>query len=224
MDGTTTKSTGNFLLDTSDGNNVLYYEMEVNGKSTVQFSDGEYLYTNTDGHQTKYALNAKPSASGDREESSQKDSGGAFNTTAFLEEFSGFMEAGKIKELGLLSPIDKATITEIKESNGVYTLSFSENLIKNYLNILVANETQSSSGDTLQIDELNNFVYTATVSDGIVTGTTYSGTIVVNVPANLMESGEAASYDLDFVIDITFQNPGDSVTITLPSTDGYEEL
>jgi hypothetical protein len=224
MDGTTTNSTGNFKLDTSDGNNILYYEMDVDGDTITQFSDGEYIYTDTDGHKTKYSIDSKPSASSDKEEAKQKDSSSTFNTDEFLSEFSGFLEAGKIKELGLLSPIEKAAITDISENNGVYSLSFSDSLVQKYLNIMIENETQPSDGDTLTIDELNNFSYEATVADGIVTGATYSGTMKVNVPGSLMTSGEDTSYDLDFTIAITFVDPGSAVEVTIPSTDGYEEV
>lgn len=225
MDGTTTNGSGNFKLDTSDGNNLLYYEMDVDGAKLTQFSDGDYIYTDSDGHKTKYAINSKPSASSDRQEVQKKDSGDAtFNTEEFLKEFSSFLEAGKIKELGLLAPIEKAAITDVTKENEIYSLSFSDSLVKKYLNIMIANETQSTDGDTLSIEELNNFSYKATVSNDIVTGVEYSGTLKVDVPGSLMASGEDTSYDLDFTIQITFVNPGNAVEVTIPSTDGYEEL
>lgn len=224
MDGTSIDSDGNFKLDTSEGNNILYYEMNVDGASITQFSDGQYLYTESDGHKTKYALDSKPSGSSDRSEAGQKDANGTFDTAEFLSEFSSFMEAGKIKELGLLSPVEKAVVKDISEKDGVYTLSFSDSLVKKYLNIMIENETQKSGGETLGIDELNDFTYKATVSNGIVTGLEYSGVIKVNVPASLMSSGEEASYDLKFNIKVTFVNPGEAVSVELPSTDGYEEV
>lgn len=227
MDGTTTKSNGNLKLDTSSGKNVLYYEMEVDGDKVVQFSDGDYIYTETDGHKIKYAINSKPTASSDRQEAQQKDSTGSdnvFNTEAFLSEFSSFLEAGKIKELGLLSPIERAAITDISSSGNTYTLSFSDNLVKKYLNILIANESNSTSGETLTIDELNNFTNTVTVSGDIVTGAKYSGVLKVTVPGSLMASGTETSYDMDLSIDVTFVNPGSAVSITLPSTDGYDSV
>lgn len=226
MDGTTTKSSGNFKLDTSDGNNILYYEMTVDGSKITQFSDGEYLYTDANGQKTKYALNTKPSASSNKDKTEQKDAdtGTGFNTEAFLSEFSSFLEAGKIKELGLLSPIDNAAVTKVSEKDGVYTLEFSDNLVKKYLNLMIENETQSSDGATLQIDEMKDFTYKATVKKDVVTGVEYSGTIVVNVPGSLMASGSDASYDMDFTIKVTFVNPGDAVSVTIPSTDDYQEL
>ena len=104
--------------------------MDIDGNKVIQFSDGEYIYTEADGHKTRYAINTKPSAGGDRNEVEQKDnnSAGSFNTEAFLSEFSSFLEAGKIKELGLLSPIEKNAVSGISEDGGVYTLTFSESL------------------------------------------------------------------------------------------------
>lgn len=224
MDGVETVTNGSFKLDTSDGKSILYYEMDIDGNKVIQFSDGEYIYTEVDGHKTKYAINTKPTAGGDRNEAEQKDnnSAGSFDTEAFLSEFSSFLEAGKIKELGLLSPIEKNAVSGISEDGGVYTLTFSENLVKRYLNIIISNESNSSDGDTLQIDELNDFSYKATVSDGIVTGTEYSGVLAVNVPGSLMADGNDADYDMALNIKITFVEPGSAVEVTLPSTDGYD--
>lgn len=226
MDGTTNKCTGNFKLDTSGGNNVLYYEMNFNGSKVTQFSDGTYLYSESDGRKTRYSLNAKPASSGNQEKVQQKESSstGGFNTAEFLNEFSSFLEAGKIKEMGLLSPMEKAAVTNVSESNGVYTLKFSDSLVKKYLNIMIENETQSSGTDTLKIDEMKDFSYQATVSGGIVTKVSYSGTVQVCVPASLMASGQETNYDMNFDIQITFVNPGNAVSITLPSTDGYTDL
>lgn len=228
MDGETSDSTGTFKLDTSDGNNILYYEMTVDGNKITQFSDGEYLYTENDGHKTKYALNSKPSASSDKPEAQAKDSGSEFNTENFLNDFSGFLEAGKIKELGLLSPIEQAAVSSIKsETSGgktVYTLGFSESLVKKYLNIMIENQTSKSGSDALQIDELKDFTYTAEEKDGIITGTNYSGVLKVKVPASLMSSGNAAEYDMTLSIDIDFVNPGEAVSISIPSTDGYDQV
>ncbi|MCM1184482.1 MAG: hypothetical protein NC337_14015 [Roseburia sp.] len=226
MDGTTSNCTGNFKLDTSDGSNILYYEMNFDDSKVIQFSDGTYLYSESDGQKTRYSLNAKPATSGNQQKMERKESASSdgFNTAEFLNEFSSFLEAGKIKEMGLLSPMEKAAVTNVSESGGVYTLEFSDNLVKKYLNIMIENETQSSGSDTLKIDEMKDFSYQATVSGDIVTKVSYSGTIQVCVPASLMASGEETTYDMDFDIQITFVNPGSAVSITLPSTDGYMDL
>ncbi len=222
MDGEKTVSTGDFKLDTSGGSNVLYYEMTTGDNEIVQFSDGEYLYTDMDGHKTKYKLDSKPSGNSDME--SEKDGAGTFDTNAFLSEFSSFMEAGKIKELGLLSPIEKAAVSSIKKEGNTYNLTFSDALVKKYLNTLVQNETGKSADETIQIDELNDFTYKATESNGVITNVEYSGVLKVKVPGSLMDNGEDKTYDLNMKIDIEFVNPGESVTVELPSTDDFEEV
>ncbi|MGN1136550.1 MAG: hypothetical protein ACI4SF_10060 [Oscillospiraceae bacterium] len=230
MDGVTTESDGNFKLDTSDGNNILYYTMKVDGEDIIQFSDGSYIYTESEGHKTKYALNSKPSASAEKDNVQQKDAqasgDGTFNSTEFLKEFSSFLEAGKIKELGLLSPIEQGAIKSIKAEGSsdsqTFTLEFSENLVKKYLNIMIENETGKSNGETLSIDEMTDFSYVAQTQNGVVTGTVYSGVIKVTVPASLMSTGEQTTYDMDFCIDIDFVDPGSKVSVSLPSTDGFE--
>ena len=223
MDGEKVESEGDFKLDTSDGNNVLYYEMKTGDADIIQFSDGEYIYTDMGDAKKKYKLDSKPSGGNDTVEE-KKDSTGSFNTTAFLNEFSSFMEAGKIKELGLLSPIEKAAVSSIKKEGDTYKLSFSDALVKKYLNTLVQNETGKGADETIQIDELNDFTYTATEKNGILTGVTYSGTLKVKVPGSLMDDGNDKDYDLDMDIEIEFVNPGEAVSIELPSTDGFEEV
>lgn len=223
MDGEKVESEGDFKLDTSGDNNILYYDMKTGDTEIIQFSDGEYIYTDMGDSKSKYKLNTEPTG-GDSGKEETKGSSGTFNTNAFLNEFSSFMEAGKIKELGLLSPIEKAAVSSIKKEGDTYKLTFSDALVKKYLNTLVQNETGKSADETIQIDELNDFTYTATEKDGVLTGVTYSGVLKVNVPGSLMDDGNDKTYDLDMNIDIEFVNPGDSVTVELPSTDGFEEV
>lgn len=221
MDGTTTRCSGNFKVDTKS--NILYYQMTSGNDTITQFSDGSYLYTEQGGYKTKYALNSKPSQSSAQDKQGRKDSSGSvFNTDEFLQEFSSFLEAGKIRELGLLSPIAKAVVTKTGKSGNTYTLQVADSLVKTYLNTLAANE--SGSGDTIQLTELNDFNYSATAENDLISSVTYSGTIAVNVPASLMASGEAADYELEFSITASFNNPGSEVSIDLPSADGYTEV
>lgn len=223
MDGEKVQSEGDFKLDTSSGSNILYYEMSTGDNDIIQFSDGEYIYTQMGESKSKFKINSEPTG-GDSGKEEQKDSSGTFNTSAFLNEFSSFLEAGKIKELGLLSPVEKAAVKSTKKDGDTYTLEFSEALVKKYLNTLVQNETGKSADETIQIDELNDFVYKATEKNGILTNVEYTGVLKVNVPGSLMDDGNDKTYDLDLDIKIKFKNPGESVTVELPSTDGFTEV
>lgn len=219
MDGQTSNYTGNFKVDTA--NNIMYYEMGSGDTKTIQFSDGSYVYTEHNGEKVKYALNSEGSGPAEP----QKEAGAeapAFNTSEFLQDFSSFLEAGSIREMGLLDPIPESAVTKTSASGDVYTLTVADSVVEHFLNTMA--KTQSGDGDTVQVSNLENFNYTATVQKDVVTGTTYAGTMTVVVPASLMSSGEEASYNLDFNIAVTFNNPGSAVTVTLPDTAEYQEV
>lgn len=222
MDGSTVNCTGNFKVNTSK--NTMYYTLTTGDDVVTQYSDGSYLYTEQDGHKIRYSLNAKPEQSTAQDKKGQKEaSSSVFNTSEFLKEFSSFLEAGKIREMGLFTPIAKAAVNKTEKSGDVYTLKVSETLVKQFLNTLAQSES-SSGGSTVQITKLENFGYSATVQNNIVTGVTYSGNVTVKVPASLMASGADTEYSLEFTIKTSFNNPGSAVTIDIPSTEGYETI
>ena len=221
MDGSTVNCSGNFKVDTTK--NIMYYTLTTGDDVITQYSDGTYLYTEQDGHKIRYSLNAKPEQNNAQDKKDKKETtGSVFNTSEFLKEFSSFLEAGKIREMGLFTPIAKAAVNKTEKSGDVYTLKVSETLVKQFLNTLAQNET--GTGDTVQITKLENFGYSATVKDGIVTGVVYTGTVSVKVPASLMSSGAETVYSLDFNIKTSFNNPGTAVTIDIPSAEGYETI
>ena len=226
MDGITQSYSGNFKVDNI--NNIIYYEMKTDNGVTVQFSDGDYLYTQQGDQKVKYALSSEePAREPEGEEPPQGEEGegeGApeFDSESFLSEFAGMLEAGKIKELGLLSPIPKAVVSKASKDGNTYNLSVSGSMVKMFINAMAVN--QAGTGDTVQISGLDNFKYSATVEDGVATGASYSGDVKIDVPGSLMSTGEEKEYELNFDIQITFVNPGEAVSITLPSTDGYEEV
>jgi hypothetical protein len=111
-----------------------------------------------------------------------------------------------------------------RKEGDTYKLTFSDALVKKYLNTLVKNETGKSADETIQIDELKDFTYEATEKDGMITDIVYKGTLTVDVPGSLLTSGEDTSYPLDLNIKIKFVNPGEAVSIELPSTDDFEEV
>lgn len=220
MDGQTNEYSGNFKVDTA--NNLLYYEMGSDGEKTVQFSDGTYLYTEQNGVRSKYALD------GAKKEPQRSDKTGTdstpptFDTSGFLQDFSSFLDAGNVKEMGLLDPVAEAAVTKVTKEGDVYTLEISDSIVESFLNSMARNH--NGEGDSVQVSDLKNFTYQATVKDGFVTSVTYGGTMKVSVPETLMSSGSAADFDLDFGITVDYNNPGEAVTITLPSTDGYTEV
>lgn len=223
MDDSNVSAVGNFKLDTVSS--TLFFEVDVDGHHVEQFSDGAYLYSDTENGKAKYSISESSSSDSpiqgdDRQKPDGADSAPEFNTDSFLGEFAQFLEVGKIEELGLLAAIPEAGVSSISESSGVYTITAANSVLKKYLNTMI--ETHSEGpGDKLKVDDISNFSYKATAKNDIVTDVEYKGTIAVTVPASLMSTGEQAKYDLTFTISISFNNPGEAVTVELPSTEGY---
>lgn len=224
MDGETKEYSGNFKVDNT--NNAIYYEMTSDGQTTTQFSDGTYLYTERGDQKTKYELGGnKPTSAPSQNSKGQKPEkeGEApeFKTAEFLNEFSSFLDAGKIKELGLLEPIDGIAVSKTTKNGDVYTLEVADSIVKKFLNTMA---TEQAGDDTVQVTDLQNFTYNATVKDGVVTKTSYSGDMTVNVPGSLKSDGKDAEYTLNFEIDLEFVNPGSTVNITLPDSSEFKEV
>ena len=224
MDGEKQNLDGDFKLDTSGTNAVLYYEMNTGDGQVIEFSDGEYMYVDMDDKKIKYSLSGTSISAEPETAQDTKESEGTFNTSAFLSQFSTFMEAGKIRQLGLLSPIEKAAVSKIEKSGDTYKLTFSDALVKKYLNTLVQNETGKSADETIQINELKDFTYEATEKNGMISEIEYKGVLKVDIPGSLLASGEDTTYDLDLDIKTKFVNPGEAVSVELPSTDGFDEI
>ena len=225
MDGEEQNYQGDFKLDTSGSDFKLYYEMDYADGTITEFSDGDYIYLDRNDKKIKYSLSDTSISDDHGSDESSKDSDGAtFDTASFLSQFYTFMEAGKIRQLGLLAPIEKAAISKIEKNGDTYKLTFSDALVKKYLNTLVQNETGKNADETIQINELNDFTYEATEKNGMISEIVYSGVLKVDVPGSLLTSGEDATYDLNMNIKTTFVNPGESVSIDLPDTSEYEEM
>jgi hypothetical protein len=213
MDGITNHYDGNFKVDNTK--DILYYEMKTANGSTVQFSDGSYLYTQQGDHKIKYSL--KPSGDNGEPTVPENESGeGApeFSSSEFLEQFSSMFEASKIKDLGLFDPIPQAAVVKTTKNGDVYTLDVSDSIVKKFVNTLAVN--QAGTDDTVQVTDLKNFKYTATIKNGVVTETTFAGDVIVNVPASLTGSGAAKDYSVNMDIKITFNNAGQLSALRCP--------
>lgn len=219
MEGETRHFTGNFKVSNPD--DLLYFEMEGSGGKTIQFSDGQYLYTIQGDNKTKYSLQGSSNRQPTQEENEITEAP-EFSVSDFLDEFSSMFEASKIKDLGLFDPIPKAAVTKTTKNGDVYTLDVSDTIVQRFLNNLAT--SQSQSGDTVQVTKMQNFKYTATVKDSVVTAQTFSGIVTVKVPASLINADSDKEYQINFTINMDFVDPGSAVSITIPSTDDFEEI
>ena len=229
-DGTSFDSIGNMKLVNESNTTKLYYEMEVGDDTIIQFSDGEYVYTDDGENKTKLAIGNGTKQPERKEDNrlAEKEDGSEFNTEAFFQEFSGMLEAGKIKEMGILDQTPKKYVKEVTATDQgeetKYEFSFSDQMVEMFLNIMIQDQVKNGE-NTLTFGNLENFVYDATENkDGAIREIHYAGNIDVTVPAALMNSGEEKVFELSIDLKLEVVNPGESIELEFPDTNGYEEI
>ena len=134
------QSGGNMKMNSS---NEVYYEMAINGKEILQYVQNGQIHTFIDGTEQVSSTDKtdqgpeKADPNGGEGQANEKTDNTSFDTSKFLEEFSGMMEAGKIKEMGVLDPIPSRYVKNItaEKSGGdtVYTMTFPEEFLKTLL-------------------------------------------------------------------------------------------
>lgn len=219
----TMRSTGNMKMNSS---NEVYYEMEINGNEIVQYVQNGQVHTFVDGmEQVSSTSNTnqgteRGNADGGQGQPNEKTDSTGFNSQRFLEEFSGILEAGKIKEMGVLDPIPQNYISSITSSQSgsdtVYTMTFPSQFLKTLLNAMIKEQVQTS-GETLSFDELKDFECIAKEnSDGYLYAIEYKGYTTVTVPGEYTNSGNEETFDLYIDLKMEIQNPGTAVEVVIP--------
>lgn len=223
-DGTQTmSSTGNMKMNSK---NEVYYEMTINGKSIVQYVQNGQVHTIVDGtEQVSSTSNTdkgtdKANMEGGEGAPNEKTDNTGFNSAKFLEEFSGILEAGKIKEMGVMDPISSKYISKITSSESgsdtVYTMTFPDEFLRILLNNMVKEQVQTSGG-TLSFDSLKDFQCIAKEnSNGYLYSIEYKGYTTVTVPGDYTSSGSSETFDLHIDLVMEMQNPGTAVEVVIP--------
>ena len=97
LDGVEKEATGNFKVDNSGEKTLLYLEVDLDGETVTQFSDGEFLYVDARGEKSKYPLGEKQGQEDSRKEpekeGEEEKSAPTFDTDQFLQEFASCLEA-----------------------------------------------------------------------------------------------------------------------------------
>ncbi len=218
----TMSSTGNMKMNNSG---ELYYEMTINDKDIMQYvTDGE-IHTFVDGFEQisstddKNKGTQKADPEGGEGQPNEKTDESGFNSEKFLEEFSGMLEAGKIKEMGVLDPIPSMYIDEITKSeengNVVYTMTFPDEFSDRLLDTMI--EEQVGDSDGITFGKLKDFkCISKENSDGYINYIEYRGFVPVTVPAKYMDSGKEKVFDLEIVLKANIINPGTAVKVVIP--------
>ncbi len=216
-------SSGNMKMNNKG---EVYYEMEINGKEIMQYVEGGQVHTFVDGQEqitftsdkNKGAQKADPD--GGQGRPNEKTDGTSFNTEKFMEEFSGFLEAGKIKEMGVLDPIPSKYIKEITvtEQSGkkIYTMIFPDEFLQILLNAMIAEQVGDNSNG-VQFSNLKDFTCVSKENtDGYLNYIQYKGYTTVTVPADYMADGKEKSFDLSIDLEMDIVNPGTAVDVIIP--------
>lgn len=221
---TTMTSTGDMKVNAS---NEVSYAMEINGREIEQYVKDGQIRTIVDGKETVSSTDQKDQGAergnpdGEKEDPNEKTDGTSFAAERFLEEFSGVLEAGKIKQLGVLDPIESRYLKDIEasEEDGAtyYTMTFPDEFLDAMLDILTAEQTEAA-GTAVEFSDLQDFTCVSREnSDGYLDQIEYSGYTTVTVPAEIAESGEETSFDLYIDLTMDIQDPGTPAEVEIPA-------
>lgn len=221
-DEETVKAQGNMKMN-QEG--AMYYEMNVGSTKVTQFLKDGILYSEINGVKTTYdTSNQKNERQKTDEGQAEKEEGNGFTLRAFLEEFASMIEAGKIKEMGILDPINQNAIKKITVtddgSGKSYSLEVSDSLAEKLFNTMIK-EQVSDQEYALQFSNLENFQCIMHVNkSGILDGMKYSGDTDVTIPAALTgEAEKKLGMKIAFQVDIL--SAGSAVEVPVPDTEGF---
>ncbi len=211
MGGETTTATGNMKLRDFSGPNVNFLNtMDIGDQTITQFCDGENIYQDNGGEQTAFAV-------GDQPQPAEK---GEFSMEAFLQEFSGLLDASKLKDLQIADKLDSNIIQNIEKSGSNYNVTLAPQLVDELAASLI-NSSMEEGADNPTVS-VNSFSYVAHEdANGYIDTITYKADMDVTIPASL--SGEDRDITENVELDVALQvvNPGKPVNFDLPDTDGY---
>ena len=209
--GSRITSTGNFKLKDIDTNPQFINTMTISGQTVTQFSDGTYIYTDDGSNRNKMRIGENP------EPKQQERESDGFSLDAYISEFSGLLDASKIKQLNSLEPVAERYVDRIQSesvSGGkkfIVTLlpQAVDELVENFLSENLSNPSMSPT------IEINTVSYTATVISDYISEISFS------IDMNVTAPGESSSTRVTVELIISPVNPGRSVSFDLPSTDGF---
>ena len=210
-DGTSISSTGNFKLKNMKTTPQFLNTMTIGGETITQFSDGKYVYTDDGSNKNKISLGDEPTPK--QQERSSSD----FSFEAYVSEFSGLLDASKIKQINALEAVAEKYVDKISAENVsggkkyVVTLlpQAVDELFDNFLN---ENLSDKSMSPTIT---LNAITYSATVSSD------YVSEVAFKIDMDVIPPGDTTVRRavVDFAIKPV--NPGKSVSFDLPDTAGF---
>ncbi|MDR1532982.1 MAG: hypothetical protein LBS62_12535 [Clostridiales bacterium] len=214
VDGQVTTATGNFKIrDITSKVNFLNV-MDINGTRVTQFTDGEYIYTDDGQARTKFKI-------GEKVQQTQKEPG-AFDLENYIQEFSGLLDASKIKDLKIAEKLDQRIIEKITKRSVAggteYDVTLAAQLVNDIFKSIVNSEAQGGVNPEC---ELKSFAYTAAVNGAnYIGGITYKADMDVTFPTALTGGGDETK-SIQLELNLAVVNPGTPASFTLPDTSGF---
>jgi hypothetical protein len=214
VDGQTTTATGSFKIRDITSKVNFVNVMNIDGAQVTQFTDGDYIYTDDGQAKTKFKI-------GEQVQQTQKEPG-RFSIDDYVQEFSGLLDASKIRDLKIVDKLDQKIIEKItKQSvNGgtEYNITLAAQLVNDLFKSIVNSEAQGGVNPDCV---LKNFTYTATANgSNYIDGVAYKVDMDVTFPADLT-GGDAETKNVQLELDMKVVNPGTPADFTLPDTSGY---
>jgi len=214
VDGQTTTATGRFMVRDITTKVNFVNEMDINGIQILQFSDGDYIYVDDGQVKQKFKI-------GEKVEQTQKEPS-AFDLDQYIQEFSGLLDASKIKDLNIAEKLDSKVIEKITKRSITTGTEYTVTLATQLVNELFASIINSEmSGGVNPECTLKSLSYIATENkNGYIDSVAYSVSMEVTFPASLTGSS-ALTVDVDLQLLMKIVNPGTPAQFDLPDTAGF---
>jgi len=214
LDGSSISSTGSFKVKgfkTDPDNAQFLNTMNIDGKEIVQFSDGQYIYTDDGNSKNKISMSGADPTPRQEKENTE------FSFDAYISEFSSLLDAGKIKELQSLEAVDEKYVSKITTSD----VSGGKKYVVELLPELITKLTDTFLEENISTQSLKPTVDMKKVIYSVVIKNGYVSEIAFNLELDVTAPGESTAKAAVVEFSIKPQNPGQEVDFSLPSTDGF---
>ncbi|MDR1061044.1 MAG: hypothetical protein LBL83_07520 [Clostridiales bacterium] len=219
VDGQTTEATGSFKIRDIATKVNFVNVMSIGGAQVTQFTDGDYIYVDDGQAKSKFKI-------GEKTQQAQK-APGEFSMDSYIQEFSGLLDASRIKDLKIAEKLDQRIIEKITKKSlagggAEYSVTLAAQLVDDIFASVVGSESGGGGADPSC--SLKSFSYTATANGAnYIDSIAYRIDLDATFPDALTGSGDQTrSMQIDLSMKVV--NPGAPAEFSLPDASGYQEL
>jgi len=215
VDGQTTEATGNFKIRDITSNVNFINEMYIDGRKSIQFCDGEYIYIDSEDEKLKFKIGEQP-------ENAQRERGD-FSMDSYISEFFMLLDASKIKDIKIADMVTQNIVEKIVKtdvSNGTeYELTLAPQLVDEIFESTLKEQLGEANAPTCT---LKSFTYKASANkDKYITSITYIIDMDTVFPMELTGESADSTKSIQLEVKLDYVNPGTAAEFSLPSTNGF---